>query len=88
MRNTDCPHVYSLEAIRELVRHGRGRIGCPVAGCGAQVSMGSVKEDKAMARRVRVERERILEEGRGEREGEDVGEESMVVDEDVKMESL
>jgi SUMO ligase MMS21 Smc5/6 complex component len=86
VRNTACPHVYSLEAIRELVRHGRGMIACPVAGCGEQVSMGSVKEDKGMARRVRVERERILEEGRVEREGEEVGEESMVVDENVKVE--
>lgn len=61
VRNTNCPHVYSLDAIRELVRHGHGRCNCPVAGCTAKVSMDSVREDKVMARKIREEKARVEE---------------------------
>ena len=58
VRNATCPHVYSLDAIRELVRHGNGMCKCPVAGCGAMVTMSQVREDKVMARKIRIERAR------------------------------
>jgi E3 SUMO-protein ligase NSE2 len=61
VRNDNCVHVYSLNAIKELVRQGRGHCKCPVAGCSAEVTMKSVKEDKAMARRVMLEKNRLEE---------------------------
>jgi len=88
VRNDKCPHVYSLDAIKELVKQGRGHCTCPVAGCSAVVTMKGVREDKVMARKVREERIRIEEreqEGRGE--VQEVGEgSSMMIDEDVKFE--
>lgn len=89
MRNTNCPHVYSLEAIRQLISMDRGgKIKCPVSGCESEVSMRSVKEDKSMARRVREERERIeMEREVGGREVQEVhGDESMYFEEGVKLE--
>lgn len=90
VRNAGCPHVYSLEAIRQLIRHGGVEgIKCPVSGCEAEVSMASVREDKSMARRVREERERIeLEREVGGRDVQEVGDESMDFgeEEEVKVE--
>ena len=84
VRNAGCPHVYSLEAIRQLIRHGGG------AGIEAEVTLGSVREDKSMARRVREERERIeLEREVGGRDVQEVGDESMDFgeeEEEVKVE--
>lgn len=42
----------------ELIRHGRGQIKCPVAGCGANVTEKQLKEDKVMARKIREEKAR------------------------------
>ena len=58
VRNATCPHVYSRAAIVELIRHGRGQIKCPVAGCGANVTEKQLKEDKVMARKIREEKAR------------------------------
>ena len=58
VRNTKCVHVYSLEAIRELVRQGGGKCKCPVSGCVEEVVMERVREDKVMERKVREERRR------------------------------
>ena len=58
VRNTKCPHVYSLDAITELLRLGRGICRCPVAGCQASVTKNDLREDKAMARKVREEKAR------------------------------
>ena len=69
VRNTKCPHVYSLDAIKELVRHGKGKCQCPVAGCEAQVTMQTIREDRIMARKVREEQAR-----EEERDAEAVGE--------------
>ena len=88
VRNENCVHVYSHDAIKELIRHGQGgRCKCPVAGCSAIVSMKTLREDKAMARRVQLEKNRLEE--RMEEEPEDVHEitegTSMIV-EDLKVE--
>lgn len=86
MRNTNCPHIYSLDAISELLRQGGGGCSCPVSGCAAQVRMDRLREDKVMARKVREERAR--EEERGERDVQDLGDMSEIIDddEDVKVE--
>jgi E3 SUMO-protein ligase NSE2 len=55
VRSTNCVHVYSLDAIKELVRQGRGKCECPVAGCAAEVTMDGIREDKVMARKIREE---------------------------------
>jgi SUMO ligase MMS21 Smc5/6 complex component len=89
VRNTLCPHVYSLDAIKELVRQGRGSCECPVPGCDAHVTMAGVKEDKGMARKVRQERAREEErEALGGRDAEAVGDETEIYgeDDDVKEE--
>jgi SUMO ligase MMS21 Smc5/6 complex component len=59
VRNENCVHIYSYDAIKELVRQGGGRCRCPVTGCSAVVSMKTVREDKAMARRVELEKNRL-----------------------------
>ena len=90
VRNTTCPHVYSLEAIRELVRQGRGSCACPVAGCQARVSMNSVKEDKVMERKIREERareeERAVDRSRDFQELSEEMSEVIYEDDDVKLE--
>jgi len=91
VRNTLCPHVYSLDAIKELVKQGRGSCECPVPGCDARVSMAGVKEDKVMARKVKEEKAREEErEMLGGREAEAVGDETEIVygedDEEMKEE--
>jgi E3 SUMO-protein ligase NSE2 len=58
VRNSTCPHVYSLDAIKELARHSYGECECPVAGCPAIVRMEQLREDKVMARKVREEKSR------------------------------
>jgi E3 SUMO-protein ligase NSE2 len=86
MRNTNCPHIYSLEAISELLRQGGGACSCPVSGCEARVSMEGLREDKVMARKVREERAK--EEERGNRDVQDLGDMSEIIDDedDVKVE--
>ena len=90
MRNTTCPHVYSLDAIKELVRNGRGICPCPVSGCNSEVTMAGIREDKVMARKVRQEKERAEE--RMEAEGRDVQDitegmsEIIYEDDDLKIE--
>lgn len=89
VRNDKCPHVYSFDAIKELVRQGRGHCKCPVSGCSAVVTMKGVREDKVTARKVREERKRIEErEQEGRAKVQEVGEDSsMMIDEDVKFEA-
>lgn len=91
VRNTSCRHVYSLDAIKELVKQGRGRCECPVPGCGAYVNMAGLKEDKVMARKVQEEKAREEErEMLGGREAEMVGDDTEIVygedDEEMKEE--
>ena len=88
VRNDKCPHVYSRDAIKELVRQSRGACPCPVAGCNAIVTMQGVRDDKVMARKVRQERIRLEErEQQAAVDVQDVGEEgSMLMDDDVKFE--
>jgi E3 SUMO-protein ligase NSE2 len=90
VRNTNCVHVYSLNAIKELVRQGRGKCECPVAGCAAEVTMDGVREDKVMARKIREEMAR--EEERENERPHDVQEltegmsEIVYEDDDIKFE--
>jgi E3 SUMO-protein ligase NSE2 len=56
VRNSTCPHVYSKAAILEVIRHGKGMVPCPVAGCSARVTEKQLREDKVMARKVREEK--------------------------------
>ena len=90
VRNTHCVHVYSLDAIKELVRQGRGKCNCPVAGCAAEVTMKGVREDKAMARKIREEKAREDErvaEGRGNVQEITEGMSEIIYEEDdVKLE--
>ena len=88
VKNVNCPHVYSLDAIKELVRQGGGRCQCPVSGCQAEVTMQRVREDKVMARKVREERSR-LEERAGEEtmDFEEITEGEITMMEDIKSES-
>jgi E3 SUMO-protein ligase NSE2 len=76
VKNTKCPHVYSLDAIQQLVRHGHGSCKCPVSGCQADVTMEGVKEDKVMARKLREDKAREEERAAdGDREVQDITEE-------------
>jgi len=83
--------VYSLDAIKELVRHGGGSCMCPVSGCEAQVTMEGVREDKVMARKIREEKarqeERLTMDGREIQElTEGMSEVIYEDDDDVKVE--
>jgi SUMO ligase MMS21 Smc5/6 complex component len=83
-------HVYSLGAIKELVTLGRRKCNCPVAGCAAEVTMDSIREDKVMARKVREEK--IREEERrneGPRNVQELNEEMSEIiyeEDDIKLE--
>lgn len=87
VRNENCVHVYSLDAIKELVRQGLGKCKCPVAGCSVQVTMKSLREDKAMARRVMLEKNRLEERmDEGPEEVHEITEETSMIIEDLKVE--
>ena len=87
VRNDNCPHVYSLDAIKELVRHGHGQCKCPVAGCVADVNVKSVREDKAMARRVELEKNRLEERmDEGPDDVHEITEGTSMIIEDLKLE--
>ena len=87
VRNNNCPHVYSLDAIKELVRQGHGQCKCPVAGCMADVTLKSVREDKAMARRVELEKNRLEERmDEGPDEVHEITEGTSMIIEDLKVE--
>jgi SUMO ligase MMS21 Smc5/6 complex component len=61
VRNKQCPHVYSLDAIKQVIKNSGGSCVCPISGCGTIVTLNSIREDKAMARKVRDEKERLEE---------------------------
>jgi E3 SUMO-protein ligase NSE2 len=88
VKNVNCPHVYSLDAIKELVRQAGGTCRCPVSGCQKQVTMKGVREDKMMARKVREEK--VRQEERADEEMTDfheITEGEMSMMEDMKSES-
>jgi E3 SUMO-protein ligase NSE2 len=83
VRSTKCPHVYSLNAIKELVRQGQGSCDCPVPGCGQRIRMETLKEDKAMARRVRQEKARLEDmEAQGRMDVEVLDDQEVVLEEE------
>jgi SUMO ligase MMS21 Smc5/6 complex component len=88
VRNENCVHVYSYDAIKELVRQGQGgRCNCPVTGCNAIVTMKTVREDKAMARRVDLEKNRLEEMmDEGPEDVHEVTEGTSMIVEDLKVE--
>ena len=89
VRNSKCPHVYSKAAIMEMLRRGQGRIPCPVAGCGADVTKIQLSEDKVMARKVREEkarREEASELTRPEVQDITEGTSEIIYEEDIKVE--
>ncbi|KAI8143557.1 zinc-finger of the MIZ type in Nse subunit-domain-containing protein [Fennellomyces sp. T-0311] len=60
MTSRVCKHTFSRHAVTELLRAHRGRLPCPVTGCGKVLKQQDLFED-LMAER-RVERVRQLEE--------------------------
>lgn len=73
MRNQNCGHVYSKEAIFQYLRsrkHSRhGDISCPVAGCRAIVSQRTLDLDSDLERQLlQTGKKRKLEEGGNEDE--------------------
>jgi len=87
VKNVNCPHVYSLDAIKELVRQAGGRCHCPVSGCQKEVTMKGVREDKVMARKVREEIVRQEERADEERmDFQEITEGEITMMEDMKSE--
>lgn len=58
VRNPACGHVYSNQAIRQLV--GNDTASCPVAGCRASVNIRSLQPDAEMEARLQRLRNRIF----------------------------
>ena len=84
VRSINCPHVFSLDAIKELIKLGRGECECPVPGCAAQITLNTVREDRIMARRVMEEKAREEQRVLAQRmDTQDVSQNEIVVD-DVK----
>jgi len=53
MKNRNCGHHYSKEAIEELLKKNKKNVtSCPVAGCSAKVIANSIEEDPDMERQV------------------------------------
>jgi len=53
MKNRNCGHHYSKEAIEELLKKNKKNVtSCPVAGCSAKVIINSIEEDPDMERQV------------------------------------
>jgi len=46
-----CKHSYSRTSIVEYLARGVKR--CPATGCNKKITMGDLKEDKALARKVK-----------------------------------
>jgi SUMO ligase MMS21 Smc5/6 complex component len=58
VRNPACGHVYSNQAIRQLVRNDT--TPCPVAGCRSMVNIRSLQPDIEMEARLQRLRNRIF----------------------------
>ncbi|CCG83611.1 E3 SUMO-protein ligase nse2 [Taphrina deformans PYCC 5710] len=63
MRSTVCVHVYSRDALAEMLARNRGTIHCPVAGCDKTLTADTVERDRVMERRVRVQEDEEAREG-------------------------
>ncbi|KAJ8609256.1 hypothetical protein MRB53_039197 [Persea americana] len=57
VRTAKCVHVFSKEAIVQMIRQQGGRCECPVPGCGKVLMESDLQRDKVMERRVREEAE-------------------------------
>lgn len=58
-----CPHIFSRDAIMEMLRRNRGTIKCPVAGCDKNIKAQDLERDRAMERRVREEEDDLGQAG-------------------------
>lgn len=75
LRSKVCVHIYSRDAVMEMLRRNRGTIKCPVAGCDATLTATSLVRDRVTERRVRDGADKD-DDGDGEAEhGRGVGEE-------------
>ncbi|GAA5970659.1 hypothetical protein JCM11641_007389 [Rhodosporidiobolus odoratus] len=59
--STVCPHSFSGEAIKEMIRQNRGSVQCPVAGCPKTLTLGTLEQDVGLARRTEAHQKRLKE---------------------------
>lgn len=55
VRSKVCVHVFSKEAIMEMINRNHGMVKCPVAGCPQTIMAASLERDRVTERRVRDE---------------------------------
>lgn len=60
-RSTVCPHAFSGDAIKELLKQNHGSIDCPQSGCHKRLTMSTMKPDEGLARRVAAYNRRVKE---------------------------
>ncbi|GAA5994344.1 NSE2 family E3 SUMO-protein ligase [Rhodotorula paludigena] len=56
-----CPHSFSGDAIKELIKSSGGRSPCPVSGCDKSLTLGTVHADEGLRRRVAAHVRRVKE---------------------------
>lgn len=63
VRSKVCVHVFSRDAVMEMLRRNDGEIECPVAGCDKFLTQQDLQRDRVTERRVRDEEEEEGNEG-------------------------
>ena len=76
VRSKVCVHVFSRDAVMEMIQRNRGAIDCPVAGCDHVLTKDTLERDRVMERRVREQEEE--EERNGEVLSSENGEEDVL----------
>jgi len=74
MKNRNCGHHYSREAIEQLIRSRKGAAGCPVAGCSAKVTSDTIEDDPDMERQIQRYLKKNPEKESSDNESEDLEE--------------
>lgn len=77
VRSKLCVHVFSKDAILEMLKRNGGVIDCPVAGCDKKLMESNLERDRVMERRVREEEE---DERQGEELSSELGHDDHVLD--------
>ncbi|BGP15139.1 hypothetical protein JCM10213_005400 [Rhodosporidiobolus nylandii] len=59
--STICPHSFSGDAIKEMVKQNGGKVKCPVAGCPKTLTLAQLEPDAGLARRTEAHQRRVKE---------------------------
>lgn len=61
VRSKVCPHIFSRDAVMEMISRNSGQIKCPVAGCDKRLTASTMIRDRDTERRLREEEEEDMD---------------------------